>query len=116
MNEVLHYLKERGVSHLVMHDVKLAAEEAIINAIKHGNRFNEELPVVINFECSAALIRIVVQDKGPGYDYAKVPDPTSDENIERDHGRGVYLIKKIMDEVRFNYSGNRIEMIKYIKN
>ncbi|MCX5715605.1 MAG: ATP-binding protein, partial [Candidatus Omnitrophica bacterium] len=97
VDEILHFLKERNVSHEIQHDVKLAADEAIINAIKHGNKFNEALPVVVDLECSAKMIRISVEDKGKGYDRSKVPDPTSEENIERGHGRGVYLIKKIMD-------------------
>ena len=108
-------MKEKNVSDDILHDIKLATEEAAINAIKHGNKFNEGFPVTVYFEYGANKISITVEDKGSGYDYKKLPDPTSDEYIERGHGRGVFLIRKLMDEVKFNKTGNRIEMVKHIK-
>lgn len=115
LEKILGLLKQENISSEILHDIKLATEEAIINAIKHGNRFRENLPVIINFEYSKDRISISVEDRGMGYDYGKIPDPTLDENITRGHGRGVFLIRKIMDEVSLNKIGNRIEMVKYIK-
>lgn len=113
VGEILDYLKDGNKS--ALHDIKLAAEEAIINAMKHGNKFNENLYVIVDFEYDGKKALIAVQDEGQGYNYRDVPDPTIEENILRGHGRGVFLIRKIMDEVHFNNSGNRLEMIKYIK-
>lgn len=113
VKEILECLKDSGKG--VVHDIKLAVEEAIINAMKHGNKFNEGLYVIVDFEYGAGKVCIAVQDEGQGYDYRAVPDPTLEENILRGHGRGVFLIRKLMDEVHFNNSGNRLEMIKYIK-
>ena len=114
LEKILGLLKQENISSEILHDIKLATEEAIINAMKHGNKFNEALPVVVDFEHSGGKISISVEDKGAGYDYKKVPDPTLDENITRGHGRGVFLIRKIMDEVSLSKTGNRIEMVKYI--
>lgn len=113
VKEILGYLKD-GTKDAI-HDIKLAAEEAMINAMKHGNKSNENLYVIVDFEYDGNKVSIAVQDEGGGYDYSKVPDPTLEENILRGHGRGVFLIKRLMDKVRFNDSGNRLEMIKYIK-
>jgi serine/threonine-protein kinase RsbW len=115
VKEMLDCLKKGGASNEIIHDVKLSAEEAMINAMKHGNKCREDLPVMINFEYSKDKITVSVQDKGSGYDYNKIPDPTLDENIAKGHGRGVFLIRRLMDEVRFNNSGNCIYMVKYIK-
>jgi serine/threonine-protein kinase RsbW len=111
--EILGYLS--GVDKNILHDVKLAVEEAIINAMKHGNGLREDLYVFVDLDYDGKKITIAVQDEGAGFNYKKVPDPTADENILKGHGRGVFLIRKLMDEVRFNDSGNRLEMIKYIK-
>jgi len=113
IKEILEHLKNGNKDSL--HDIKLAAEEAIINAMKHGNKFNEGLYVIVDFEYDGNKVGIAVQDEGKGYDHSKVPDPTLEENILRGHGRGVFLIRKLMDEVHFNNSGNRLEMVKYIK-
>ncbi len=126
VKKILEYLK--GGDKDALHDIKLAAEEAVINAMKHGNKgfttihiqvrlnkFNEKLYVIVDFEYDGNKVGIAVQDEGKGYDYSKIPDPTIEENILRGYGRGVFLIRKLMDEVHFNNSGNRLEMIKYIK-
>lgn len=115
VKEVISSLRELAPGSDLLHDFKLAAEEALINAVKHGNNFKEELPVLVTVEGDTDKVTISVEDKGRGYDYSKVPDPTLDENIARGGGRGLYLIKKLMDEVRFNKEGNRIEMVKYLK-
>lgn len=114
LKEIVDCLKQDRINTGIIHDIKLATEEAVINAMKYGNKFQENLPVMINFEYSRDKISISVEDKGEGYDHTKVPDPTLDKNIERGHGRGLFLIKKLMDELRFNKRGNRIEMVKYL--
>jgi len=113
IEEIVYYLRYGHVNEGIVDDVKLASQEAVINAIKHGNRFQEDLYVIVEIELSGESIIISVQDEGSGYDYNKVPDPTLDENISKGSGRGVFLIRKLMDKVHFNSSGNRIEMVKY---
>lgn len=115
IDDILANLKIKGLSDIILHDIKLVTEEALINAMKHGNNFTEELPVELGLVYFKNRVRITVRDAGKGYEYKKVPDPTLDENLGKGHGRGVFLIRELMDKVRFNKTGNKIEMVKYIR-
>ncbi len=108
-------LKEKKANEKVFFDLKLAVEEALVNAIKHGNKLNKSLQVKVGFEVSPQKIVISVEDEGEGFGYKKIPNPTKDENLPKPHGRGVFLIKEVMDEVSFNRKGNKITMVKYLK-
>lgn len=112
---ILVHLGTAQLNSNLVYDIRLATEEAVINAIRHGNKLKEELPVVVSVGCADNRISISVEDKGAGYDHVEIPDPTSEENILKGHGRGLFLIKSVMDEIHFNEAGNKIEMIKYIK-
>ena len=92
--------------------VRLAVEEAVINAMKHGNHMDKAKTVTIRWAIDDRRAVIVVEDEGEGFDPAAVPDPTEDENLEMPHGRGLVLIRAYMDEVLFNEKGNQITMIK----
>lgn len=92
--------------------VRLAVEEALTNAMRHGHKGLEPgTPLHLEVEASSDRLRIVVEDQGPGFDPAGVPDPTLDENLNRPCGRGLMLIRAYMTEVRHNERGNRIEML-----
>lgn len=92
--------------------IHLAAEEAIVNAIKHGNAYNPEKNVQIEMNVGADRVSLRVTDEGPGFDPLDVPDPTEDENLENESGRGVMLIKAYMTDVRYNDRGNSVFMEK----
>lgn len=92
--------------------VHMALEEAVMNAIKHGNQRDVTKRVFVRVECVQGELRLVVRDEGPGFDPACVPDPTDDENLERPCGRGVMLIREFMDEVSYNECGNEVRMVK----
>jgi serine/threonine-protein kinase RsbW len=92
--------------------IKLALEEALANAIKHGSSGNANKSVVIEFEVDEKRASISVQDEGGGFDPSDVPDPTLDENLEKPNGRGVMLMRTYMDKVIFSPAGNRVTMIK----
>ena len=92
--------------------VRLAVEEALINAIKHGNGSDPSKKVRIDYEITAEQVRVRVEDDGPGFDLDNVPDPTSPEFLERPCGRGLMLIRHYMSEVNFNERGNCVEMLK----
>jgi len=93
--------------------VKLALEEAIINAMKHGNRMDRRKHVTIDFRIDDEGIVLEVEDEGEGFDPSSVPDPTRDENIEQPHGRGIILMKAYMDRIKFNLKGNKVTMMKF---
>jgi serine/threonine-protein kinase RsbW len=94
-------------------EVETSVREALSNAIRHGCRNDETKVVEIVVACEPAKgMLVVVRDPGPGFDPAKVPSPTSSQNIFRHHGRGIYLINQLMDEVSFEGNGNEIRMKK----
>ncbi|HXG84482.1 MAG TPA: ATP-binding protein [Pyrinomonadaceae bacterium] len=116
MHSILDYLTKRvekigtgggDNSHLF-----IALDEAFVNAVKHGNKFDSQKNVRIAAEISKKEARFTFEDEGEGFDVASIPDPRDPENLFKTSGRGVLLIHNIMDEVRYNERGNRLEMIK----
>jgi serine/threonine-protein kinase RsbW len=93
-------------------DVEIALREALANAIIHGNHENPRKRVYVRFRCKPDEVSIAVKDEGPGFDINKVADPTAPENIGSIHGRGIYLMKALMDEVRFEENGVVVQMRK----
>ena len=84
--------------------------EAVNNAIVHGNKEDESKTVKVEFMVEQDYISIFIEDQGPGFNFYNVPDPTTPENIENIHGRGVYLMKHLADDVIFHGNGNRVEI------
>ena len=105
-------------SHCHDHDlfsIKLALEEALVNAIKHGNQYDRNKKVEIAYQVTAERFIIRITDEGDGFDPADVPDPTAVENLERPCGRGLMLMRHYMTEVDYNKSGNSVQMSKIFK-
>jgi serine/threonine-protein kinase RsbW len=92
--------------------VKLALEEALVNAIKHGNQMDRSKKVQINFRVNSDRIDICIDDEGEGFAMDEVPDPMAPENLERPCGRGLLLMRHYMTEVTFHAPGNRLTMSK----
>src|SRR3989339_513107 len=92
--------------------VHLALEEALVNAINHGNRMDSQKKVVIGYSVGQDMAEISVADQGNGFDPRHVPDPRCGENLYKAGGRGLFLIQSYMDEVDFNEKGNCIRMVK----
>ena len=93
-------------------DVEIALREALANAIVHGNHENPGKRVHVRWRCGPSEISIAVKDEGRGFDVNKIPDPTAPESTGSDHGRGIYLMKALMDEVRFEEGGVVVHMRK----
>ncbi len=92
--------------------IRMAVEEALMNAIKHGNESNPDKPVHVVLKFSDIQFYGKITDQGVGFDPDCVRDPTTDENVDKACGRGVMLIKNFVDEVTYNATGNEVEMIK----
>lgn len=90
--------------------VLLAIEEALVNAIRHGNRFDRRKQVKVAYELSSAQIEIEIADEGNGFDPADVPDPTDPSRLTRPNGRGLLLMRRYMSRVDYNPSGNSVRM------
>lgn len=84
--------------------------EALINAIKHGNKMDPGKKVIVNADVDSKRIVWTVTDEGPGFDYVHLADPTAPENLESLTGRGVFIIKHLADQCIFNAAGNEIEL------
>jgi serine/threonine-protein kinase RsbW len=104
---VAHGYEERDVF-----SVRLALEEALVNAIKHGNQLDRAKKVHIQYFISRDRFDVRITDEGKGFDPEDVPDPMSVENIERPCGRGLLLMRHYMSEVIFHPPGNRVSMTK----
>jgi serine/threonine-protein kinase RsbW len=96
--------------------IKLALEEALINAIKHGNKLDRSKKIRIEVSVTPEQAEIVVEDEGDGFDRACVPDPTAEENLERLHGRGILLMEAYMNEVQWSLGGRRVRMVRKNEN
>lgn len=95
--------------------IKLALEEALVNAIKHGNGFDRSKKVYVTYRLHADRFEVTVRDDGPGFDPADVPDPTAVENLERPCGRGLMLMRHYMSDVAYNERGNGVIMSKIFR-
>jgi len=94
-------------------DIELALAEALTNAVVHGAQSDPSKIVECDVVCDEERgMMIVVRDPGPGFDPSKIADPSVGENIFSHHGRGIFLINQLMDEVQFCRHGSEIRMIK----
>jgi serine/threonine-protein kinase RsbW len=116
MHSVLDYLMKRvekvGVVHSENSNLFIALDEAFVNAVKHGNKFDAQKNIKITAEVSTKEARFTIEDEGEGFDVTSIPDPCDPENLFKTSGRGVLFIYNIMDEVKYNERGNRLTMIK----
>jgi serine/threonine-protein kinase RsbW len=114
--EIEHLLQKSRFTDHEIFGIKLAIEEALVNAIKHGNQMDRTKTVRIRFTIRYEHFEIHIADEGPGFDPCDVPDPTAVENLERPCGRGLMLMKHYMNEVVFCDGGNAVRMSKVSKN
>lgn len=114
-SEIENFLKEKKIDEIFFFDIRLSVEEAVKNAIIHGNNNNKKLSVAISYFLENDKFRVEIEDEGPGFDPKKVPVPTLEENLLKAGGRGVFLIEKLMDEVKYNRRGNKVTMVKYFR-
>ena len=95
----------------VRFNCRVALSEALANAIQYGNANDPSRHVHVRVLFGPHAIEMEVADEGPGFDPVDVPDPTTPERLESPDGRGIFLIRRLVDEVRFNEKGNAICMI-----
>ena len=95
-----------------MFSIRMAVEEAVMNAIKHGNGEDSEKKVHVLVRLEPDRFYAKITDQGPGFCPDDVPDPTADSNLEKTSGRGVMLMKTFVDECRYNNCGNSVELVK----
>jgi serine/threonine-protein kinase RsbW len=102
--------KESGFSDDLYGNILIAVTEAVNNAIIHGNCFNSSQRVDIHVGQTQEQYCFTVKDEGSGFDFTNLPDPTSPENIEKENGRGIFLINNLSDKLEFTNGGNTLSI------
>ncbi len=99
------------------HYLSVAVRESVINAIKHGNRGDENKRVTVILASQPGVLEVRVQDQGDGFDPAAVPDPLAEENLLKADGRGIFFMRQFMDEVSYSFpprGGTVVRMVKRV--
>jgi serine/threonine-protein kinase RsbW len=112
LDELLAQMEAQQWQQREIFAVHLATEEALVNAICHGNHSDVRKNVHVVFRLAADRIRIEIGDEGPGFNPIALPDPTASEQLNRPCGRGVMLMRAFMSRVEFNRQGNTVIMEK----
>lgn len=110
---VLPTLSAKGYGERNLFGIRLALEEAVINAIKHGNELDSTKKVTVRFAVDDKKFDVSVEDEGEGFDPEDVPDPWSDEGLVAESGRGLALMQAYMDDVWYEEGGSRVHMRKF---
>lgn len=105
------FSEELKISSDLYGKILIACIEGVNNSIVHGNKLDENKTVKFELRKTETNIVIRIADQGVGFDYNNVPDPTKPENIENISGRGVFLMKKLADQINFYEKGTTIELI-----
>lgn len=111
-DEIEQLLRSLQYTEKEIFSVRLALEEALVNAIKHGNQMDRTKKVRVAYRVCQERFDILIADEGPGFDPCEVPDPTAPENLERPCGRGLMLMRHYMTAVDYNPRGNVVSMSK----
>jgi len=88
----------------------LAVVEGVNNAIVHGNKLDKDKVVTVEYSIDSDRVEFVIMDEGIGFDYTNVPDPTKPENLEKTHGRGIFLMHHLADDIEFEEEGSIVKM------
>jgi serine/threonine-protein kinase RsbW len=120
IDQLMHFIKRLmgkvGITKESEEELEIALHEALANAVIHGNHENPEKQVHVTCHCSIhGEVSISVRDEGEGFDSRTVPDPTEASRLLLTHGRGLYLMRTLMDEVSFEQNGTVVRIRKRIK-
>jgi anti-sigma regulatory factor (Ser/Thr protein kinase) len=110
---ILRDMDETGYSDESIRKMKLTITELLANAIGHGNKDDHSKKVAMGHIVENTVVTVAVKDEGEGFDPSGIPDPTLPENLIKDHGRGLYIVRNHVDEIHFNKKGNRVLIRKY---
>lgn len=109
---ILDAAVKHGFKEHCLFAIKIALEEALVNAIKHGNKLDPRKHITIEAAITGKKAEICIEDEGPGFDRSQVPDPLAEENLEKSSGRGILLIESYMSQVTWDHGGRRVTMVK----
>ena len=110
-NAVDEITSDAGISFNNYGKILVSVLEAVNNAIIHGNKSIPEKFVEVKMNYNKGKLKVIVKDQGKGFIPENIPDPTTPENIEEANGRGVFIMSKLADEIKFSKKGNSVTMI-----
>jgi serine/threonine-protein kinase RsbW len=108
---VLEVAEKAGLNEDKHNNIALAVAEAISNSMKHGNKNDKSKRVFIKIAVDDEKMIVTLKDEGKGFDLATIPDPTKPENILKDSGRGVHIMRSLLDDLRYNFTPEGTEII-----
>jgi serine/threonine-protein kinase RsbW len=108
---LMNIAKEAGLDEEKFNNLSLSFSEAASNSIKHGNKNNVTKKIQITVKVSDSQIRIIIKDEGKGFDIKAVPDPTKEENILKDNGRGIHIMRSFLEDLSYNFTPEGTETI-----
>ena len=111
--EIVAQISPNDFTQKDLFDIQLAIEEAMINAVEHGNKLDVLKYVTVEYSVTADKFEISIADEGCGFKPEMIPDPREDENLHNVTGRGVTLMRACMDSVEYGEKGNSVRMVKY---
>lgn len=115
--EVLRVAQSAGIDEDDLHKIGMAVREAMVNAVVHGNRYNANKRVRLTITIDADRMTIRIADQGEGFEMNMVPDPLAEENLLRQSGRGILLIRAFVDRFhvrRLEPFGTEVTLVKYL--
>ncbi len=113
IGKVIEQLEQHQWSEKKVFGIHLVLEEALMNAIKHGNQGDESKLVATEFELTESRFRARITDEGSGFKISEVPDPTCEENVGLPTGRGLAMIRNYIDEVEYSEKGNSLLIVAH---
>lgn len=114
---VLQYAEDAGFEEEDLHKIGMAVRETMVNAVVHGNRYNLRKKVHLSVVAAGDRLAITIADEGEGFEPKELPDPLAEENLLRQSGRGLLLIKAFVDEFRMRKAepplGTEVSLVVY---
>lgn len=109
--DIIQIAKSLDIDKNKINSLALSFSEAISNSMKHGNNYNKEKHVEIEVYLENNKLFISLKDEGKGFDISSVPDPTKPENILKESGRGIHIMKNFLDDLIYNFTPNGTQVI-----
>ncbi len=114
-NLISQYNKIAEIPEEKIINFQIAVSEALVNAIVHGNEEDKNKKVFVTLECKKNFLKISVKDQGKGFDCNIIPDPTKEENLFKEHGRGIHIMRTLVDEFNCNSDSNGTEFVLTVR-
>jgi serine/threonine-protein kinase RsbW len=111
-DQIMRQIQAMGYSPHCVFGIRLALEEALVNAVKHGNCGEASRRVFVSYDIGPDRAVVRVRDEGVGFNPEKVPDPTSPDRVCLPCGRGIMLMRAYLDEVTYSDQGNEVQLVK----